>query len=60
MARTKTADLRFKVRPVTRMVLQRMAEQEDESMTEIMEQAILDRARRDYPELVDLGVPSND
>lgn len=55
MARTKTADLRFKVRPFTRMVLQRMAEQEDESMTEVMEEAVLERARREHPELVDVG-----
>lgn len=55
MPLTKTERLHINVRPITRMVLERIVEQEDESMTEVMEQAILNRARRDYPELVDVG-----
>lgn len=59
MARTKTAYLHCYVRPITKMVLRRMAEEESSSMTEVMEQAVLDRACRDYPELVDVGGANN-
>lgn len=55
MPLTKTERLHMNVRPITRMVLERLAEREDESMTELVEEMVLDRARREYPELVDVG-----
>lgn len=59
MPLTKTERLHLNVRPITRMIIEKMAEEERTSMTEIIEQAVLRRARKDHPELVDVGGTSS-
>lgn len=55
MALRKTEHFHTNIRPITKMVLRRMAEDRGESLTETMEQIVLARAREECPELFDLG-----